>query len=78
LENAFGKVKENDTRDLVRKYMGAPWKDEGCGEYLGGQPAGCVEEYIYAHPYAPYVPEYWVISFNSNHQVINIVHMISP
>lgn len=58
--------------------MGTPWKDENCGVYLGGKPAGCIEEFIYAHPYAPYAPEYWVIGFNASHQVTSYAHMVSP
>ena len=67
-----------DTKDLVLKRMGAPWKDEDCGKYLGGRPPGCVEEFIYAHPYAPFVPEYWDISFDSNKHTISNVHLVSP
>jgi hypothetical protein len=78
LEDSFGGVQENETKDLVLKRMGTPWKDEACGKYIGGQPAGCAEELTYAHPYAPYVPEYWIIDLNSGHRVINHVHLISP
>jgi hypothetical protein len=78
LEGSFDEVQENDTKDLVLKRMGHPWKDEGCGKYLGGQAAGCAEEFIYAHPYAPYVPEYWVIDLNSSQRVMNHAHLISP
>src|SRR5271154_6557497 len=79
LEKSSGEVRIGDTKNLVLKRMGVPWKDDdGCGKYLGGRPVGCVEEFIYAHPYAPYVPEYWVISFNSDGQTISNVHLISP
>jgi hypothetical protein len=78
LESSFSKVKENDSRDYVLKQMGIPWKDEECGVYLGGKPSGCVEEFYYAHPYAPYVPEYWVIDFNSSQRVIQSTHLVSP
>jgi hypothetical protein len=78
LEDSFSNVQENDTKDLVLKRMGNPWKDEECGKYIGGQPTGCTEELTYAHPYAPYVPEYWIIDLNSDHRVINHVRLISP
>ena len=78
LTNAFSRVKQNDARDPVLKHIGKPWKDEECGKYLGGVPTGCAEEFIYAHPYAPYVPEYWVIDFSSSHRVISKVQLISP
>jgi hypothetical protein len=78
LEKSFGEVKIGDTKSRVRKRMGAPWKDEECGKYLGGRPVGCVTEFIYAHPYAPYAPEYWEISFDSNNQTISNIHLVSP
>jgi|HubBroStandDraft_1064217.scaffolds.fasta_scaffold204140_2 hypothetical protein len=78
LEHSFSLVNDNDAKSLVLERMGPPWKDEGCGQYLGGQPTGCAEEFIYAHPFAPYVPEYWVVDFGSNHRVINHVHLVSP
>jgi hypothetical protein len=78
LRSSFGRVEENDSKDLVLRKMGNPWKDEECGKYLAGETVSCVEEFTYAHPYAPYVPEYWVVDFNSSHQVINRVHLISP
>jgi hypothetical protein len=78
LEDSLSRVKDNDAKNVVLDRMGAPWKDEGCGQYLAGQPSGCAEEFIYAHPFAPYVPEYWVVDFNSDHRVINSVHLVSP
>ena len=78
LENSFSRVKDNDAKSLVLERMGTPWKDQGCGQYFGGQPPGCAEESIYAHPFAPYVPEYWVVDFNSSNRVINSVHLVSP
>lgn len=78
LSKAFTGIKRNDTKDMVLKQMGSPWKNERCGAYLGGFPPGCAEEFIYAHPYAPYLPEYWIIYFDSNHQVISSAHLVSP
>jgi len=78
LENSFSKLKINDSRDAVVRMMGHPWKQEDCGKWLGGTGAGCTEEFVYAHPYAPYIPEYWIISFNSDHKVINVYHAVSP
>jgi hypothetical protein len=74
----FSGIKENDEREIVLQRMGSPWKREECGKYLGGYLPSCTEELIYAHPYAPYVPEYWVVDFNSSHRVISTAHLISP
>jgi len=78
LNDHFAKVEVNDSKDSVLKLMGTPWKDERCGDYLGEQPTGCVVDFIYAHPYAPYAPEYWVIDFDSHQRVMNKVHLVSP
>jgi hypothetical protein len=79
LEEAFGEVKIGDTKDLVLKRMGTPWKDGGCVEYLAGR--RCAEEFIYAHPYAPFAYDYWHIGFDSNNRTILKVrkmHLASP
>jgi hypothetical protein len=78
LEKSFSEVIIGDTKDLVLKRMGTPWKDEECGKYQGGITTGCVEEFVYAHPYAPYAPEYWDIEFDSNNQVISNIQLTSP
>jgi hypothetical protein len=77
IEAAFRKVSRNDTRSDVLNQMGNPWNDGKCG-FIGGPSADCVEEFIYAHPYAPLLPEYWVISFNRDRRVIDSVYSTSP
>ncbi len=63
---------------MVLRQMGKPWKDEACGEYLGGKSADCSEEFIYANPYAPYLPEYWIVYFNANQRVTGTYYTTSP
>ena len=69
LTASFSKVRAGDTRELVLQRMGNPWKAEVCGEVSGGWAPGCTENLIYAHPYAPYVSQYWVVDLNSEHRV---------
>ncbi|MGO8694594.1 MAG: hypothetical protein ACLQMF_13110, partial [Rectinemataceae bacterium] len=69
LSQGFAAVRVGDTRGSVRSQMRHPWKDGACG-YISDGPPGCAEEFIYAHPYAPLVPEYWIISFDSRHKVL--------
>lgn len=78
LNASFEVIKENDTKETVLESMGNPRRIEGCGEYLGDNPTGCVREFVYAHPYAPLAPEYWVVYFNSNNRVLGKVHLVSP
>src|ERR1700722_12258282 len=77
-EFEFDAISDGSTREFVLAKMGRPWKQEKCGEYLGGVAPGCVQEFIYAHPYAPYSPEYWVVQFDANKKVVSHVHLISP
>jgi hypothetical protein len=78
LERSFRSLQINDTRRTVMDQMGKPWKDDGCGEFLGGTMADCTEEFVYAHPFAPYVPEYWIVSFDSKSRAINMYYTTSP
>jgi hypothetical protein len=77
LEADFRKVKLGDRRALVLKQMGKPWKDGQCGYLINSSP-DCVEELIYAHPYAPLLPAYWVVSLNRDNQVIGSYYTTSP
>jgi hypothetical protein len=78
LDRSFRTIKIGDTKTMVVKQMGRSWKDEECGKEFGGQPEGCAEEYIYAPPFAPYDPTYWVVSFDTSGHVINTVELQSP
>jgi hypothetical protein len=78
LESAFNKLKVNDSRESVLKRVGRPWREDGCGVFLGGKPPGCAEEFVYANPFAPYVPEYWIVSFDMNGRVIDLYYTTSP
>ncbi len=76
LERNFKKLKPGDTRQAVLGQMGNPWKQTQCGYISGGAP-DCAEEFIYANPYAPYLPEYWVLQFNRNQQLTNAFYATS-
>jgi hypothetical protein len=78
LNRAFNKLKVNDSCKSVLKTTGRPWRDDGCGDFLGGKSPGCVEEFVYANPFAPYVPEYWIVSFDMNKRVIDFYYTTSP
>jgi len=48
-----------------------------CGE-IGSAQKDCALEYVYSHPFAPYAPEYYVVSFSPDDRVIDSKHLISP
>jgi hypothetical protein len=78
LEHSFDEIHDGEGKDIVLSQMGKPWKDESCGEFLGGNPPGCVEDLIYAHPFAPYIPEYWIVYLDREHHVISHYYTTSP
>jgi hypothetical protein len=78
INRAAEQIRVGDQSRRVHQLLGKPWKDEACGVLFAGQPAGCTEEMVYAHPYAPYVPEYWIVYLDSGRRVINQSHLISP
>jgi hypothetical protein len=78
IERSFERLAEGQSREVVVRQMGKPWKDEKCGEYLGGSLPECVEEFVFANPFAPLVPEYWVLQFDSSRKLISHEHLQSP
>ena len=78
IESAIAKVRIGDEQQKVRELAGTPWRDEACGVLFAGHPIGCTKELVYAHPYAPYVPEYWIVYLDSGHHVLSHSHLISP
>lgn len=59
--------------------LGSPWRIGTCGEVFGGEfPSGCKEEYIYASPYAPIIPRYWVFRFDEKGRLIEKYEYQSP
>ena len=78
IERAVAQIRVGDDRQTVLQRAGAPWRDEACGTLFAGEPNGCLHELVYAHPYAPYVPEYWVVYLDSSQHVLSQSHLISP
>jgi hypothetical protein len=78
LEKGFERVALGDTRVAVRKELGDPWKVVRCGEFIAGAVPACRQQYVYANPYAPILPEYWLVSFNAEGHVVGFVRVASP
>ena len=77
LDLQFARVHVRDDQAAVLQAMGRPWKRPACG-WLGGAPNGCSEEFIYADPYAPRLPTYWVVDFDKNQRVLSANKLMSP
>jgi hypothetical protein len=73
----FDSVHEGQSWDNVVTLLGKPNYHEGsCLQDLSG--SGCVKELVYSYPFAPLVPEYYVIDFSANDRVISTAHLNSP
>jgi hypothetical protein len=80
LSRNFERVKIGDSRERVVQLLGRPRSIEKCGEPFGnpGGVQGCKEDYLYASPYAPLIPEYWSVSFDNSGRVVDKVQYDSP
>jgi hypothetical protein len=80
LPTRFERIAIGDSRQQVLWLLGKPWRIEKCGEPFGN-PGGnpdCTEEYLYASPYAPLIPQYWSVSFDKSGHVIEKYDYVSP
>ncbi len=58
--------------------MGKPnYHEEKCG-VIHFPDKNCAVEYVYSHPFAPLVPEYYIVSFSPKDRVIEADEWDSP
>ena len=71
----FDTIKTGATQREVLEKLGKPKRVENCGEFMGpltkAEMEGCVKEYFYASPFAPLLPQYYVVRFDANKRVIS-------
>ena len=72
LDKSFAKIKPGDTRQQVAALRGSPRYVRPCGPVL--DIPGCAEEMVYAHPFAPMVPEYWLVALGADGRVLQTAH----
>lgn len=77
-EHYFASVQIGDSRASVIARMGKPnYHAGGCGViHFPGK--DCAIEYVYSHPFAPFVPEYYIVSFSRDDRVIEADEWDSP
>jgi hypothetical protein len=77
VERGFSLIQDGESRASVLARLGRPNYYEGkCGT-LGAPYKGCSYEYIYSHPFAPWVPEYYIVAF-ADDSVIHTDFLSSP
>lgn len=73
LERGFEEIAAGATEREVLQKLGRPKRVEKCGEFFGPLPreelTNCSKEYLYASPFAPLLPEYFVFRFDMNNRV---------
>jgi len=59
-----------------------PKRVERCGEFFGPlekkEMEGCAREFFYASPFAPVLPQYYVVRFDANNHVKGKTPYTSP
>jgi len=82
LAKGFDEIEVGTTEQEVLRLMGQPKRVEKCGEFWGPfeeeELRGCTKEYYYASPFAPLLPQYFVIRFDRNNRVQTTIPLTSP
>jgi hypothetical protein len=77
VESGFPLIQDGESRASVVARLGRPNYYEGkCGA-LSAPYKDCSYEYVYSHPFAPWVPEYYVVVF-ADDSVIHTAVLTSP
>jgi hypothetical protein len=78
VEREISGIKPGQPRTFVISKIGMPnYRAGACGS-IGPALSNCALEYIYSHPFAPFIPEYHVISFSVDDRVIDSEELDSP
>jgi hypothetical protein len=82
LEKGFTEIASGAMEWEVLQKLGQPKRVEKCGEFFGPLPkeelGNCSREYFYASPFAPLLPEYYVVRFDANNRVSSKTPYSSP
>ena len=77
LNGTFSSVRVGATQNEVIQAMGRPSWIEPCGKSFGEPKPHCTE-FIYRNSFAPFVPEYWSVSFDTGGSVVGTYVYESP
>ena len=78
VERTFGSVKVGHGRKSVIDSLGTPNYYAGKCGVIHNPREDCALEYVYAHPFAPLLPDYYIISFSADDRVIQADRWVSP
>jgi hypothetical protein len=78
VEREFPSVQLGQSSDSVISMLGKPNYHSGeCLQDLTNS-ATCNRQLVYSYPFAPLIPEYYVVSFSSDDKVIDAEKLDSP
>ncbi len=78
VERNFASIHQQDSREFVIAKLGSPNYHTGACGAISTSPPACATEYVYSHPFAPLLPDYYVISFSADYRVIAADRLTSP
>jgi len=82
LQKEFDGIEAEASEQEVVKKLGHPNRVEKCGEFFGPlekkEMEGCAREFLYASPFAPVLPQYYVVRFDANNRVKGKTPYSSP
>ena len=78
VEQNFDSIRAGDLRESVAARFGKPNYHAGSCSADFSFPKGCASENVYSHPFAPLLPDYYVVWFTSDDRVIAADHLPSP
>ena len=74
----FSSIQSGESRATVNATMGKPNYYKGKCGVIHVPSKDCAFEYVYSHPFAPFVPEYQIVNFSADDRVIDTEEWDSP
>ena len=82
LQKGFDGIETGASEQEVLQKLGQPKRVEKCGDFFGPLPKeelkGCDREYFYPSPFAPLLPQYYVVRFDAKNRVLDKSTYSSP
>lgn len=79
IRQAYQAAHNGDKEQVVLDRLGNPWRRSACGQVFGGTfSKGCSQEFIYRHPLAPAIPEYWSFQYDAKGVLVGTYAYVSP
>ena len=78
VERKFASIQVGQSRQEIISRLGKPHYYSGRCGVIADPLKTCTLEYVYGHPFAPLIPDYYIVSFSSDERVIQADRYSSP